>query len=397
MQQIERKEVSFTREQFYAKVWSLPTTTIAADLGCSDVLIGKLCREYNIPKPYVGYWAMLEHGKNPAKLPLPKDDRPEIQLLKFHGHPQPTEAPKPQPVFDPDILALLEKAAALPPVEVASTLSRPHPLIQVTRERLKAHDKPYYKQTPEEQHDRRPMLDVSASPTARTRALCIFDAFIKRIEQIGGQIKIVDERRAERNVVFLAGEEVHGIRLRERNRQVRLPPDPNRTWGPNTELQPTGMLLFDKGPSYFGSVLLSDTPKRPLESGLGEMIMQLIQEVGRERIRRRQEEEARKRREEEDRIRRQQEEELRKRRDDLKRRQHDEQIRLDALVRDANAWQQSRTIRRYLHAIETMLIERDGAIPTQGQVAEYLAWAQHQADRMDPLKPSPPSVLDEHM
>ena len=391
----------FTREQFYEKVWSAPATKIAKELGCSDVLIGKECKSHNIPKPSLGYWAKLAHGKKTEKPLLPKDDRPGVQTLIFNEHPTSelsTVDSQPEPVFDSDVQTFLERAQSLPQLQVPMALSRPHLLVQVTRERLNILDKPYYKQTIEEQGDHRPMLDISVSPAARIRALCIFDALIKRIEQIGGEIKIVGERRERRTVVYFAGENVQVLRLRERNRRVRLPHDPKNYFGPETELQPTGVLLFDAGPSYFESVLLSDTPKQQLlETGLRKLVVDLVREAGLKRIRIRQEQEARKRREEEERIQRQKEEKLRKMQEDLERRQQAEQTKVNRLVSDANAWDQSRIVRQYLDAICQVLLRRHGAIPTEGQTAEYLAWARQQVDRMDPLTPSPPSVLDERI
>ena len=38
-------------------VWTLPTTTIAKKIGCSDVAIAKLCKKWKISKPPRGYWA----------------------------------------------------------------------------------------------------------------------------------------------------------------------------------------------------------------------------------------------------------------------------------------------------------------------------------------------------
>jgi hypothetical protein len=54
---------SFTREEFYELVWSAPATKLGVDLGCSDVMIGKVCKSFDIPKPYSGYWAKLDNGK----------------------------------------------------------------------------------------------------------------------------------------------------------------------------------------------------------------------------------------------------------------------------------------------------------------------------------------------
>ena len=64
----------FTREEFYDFVWSAPATKLAKEIGCSDVMIGKICKSYDIPKPYLGYWARLAHGKKPERIKLPKND-----------------------------------------------------------------------------------------------------------------------------------------------------------------------------------------------------------------------------------------------------------------------------------------------------------------------------------
>jgi len=145
MKTTERETVTFTREQFYETVWSAPATKIAKELGCSDVLIGKICKACKIPKPYLGYWAKLQHGKKPKKTPLQRCDDPEIQSLTFYKHPkQETTIDKPEsdPDFDPDIQQMLDKAKSLQPVEVPPSLSRPHPLVRATRERLQARFRP---------------------------------------------------------------------------------------------------------------------------------------------------------------------------------------------------------------------------------------------------------------
>ncbi len=64
MQAPERETMTFTREEFYEKVWSAPATHIAKELGCSDVLIGKICKAYDIPKPIGGCRRRYESGKS---------------------------------------------------------------------------------------------------------------------------------------------------------------------------------------------------------------------------------------------------------------------------------------------------------------------------------------------
>ncbi|WP_247394800.1 hypothetical protein [Ralstonia pseudosolanacearum] len=51
------------RRQLYDLVWSKPRTQLAKELGVSDVMIGKMCRQLNVPAPMPGYWASLAAGR----------------------------------------------------------------------------------------------------------------------------------------------------------------------------------------------------------------------------------------------------------------------------------------------------------------------------------------------
>ncbi len=63
------------RKQLYDLVWSKPRTQLAKELGVSDVMIGKMCRQLNVPAPMPGYWASLAAGAN-AKRRYVKPDLP---------------------------------------------------------------------------------------------------------------------------------------------------------------------------------------------------------------------------------------------------------------------------------------------------------------------------------
>lgn len=62
------------RRELYELVWSKPRTQLAKHLGVSDVMIGKLCRQLNVPAPPPGYWAHIAAGgraqRRYAKPPL---------------------------------------------------------------------------------------------------------------------------------------------------------------------------------------------------------------------------------------------------------------------------------------------------------------------------------------
>lgn len=44
------------KEELEKLIWTLPSTKIAERYGCSDVMVAKLCRKWNIKKPGRGYW-----------------------------------------------------------------------------------------------------------------------------------------------------------------------------------------------------------------------------------------------------------------------------------------------------------------------------------------------------
>lgn len=403
MQMPERETITFTREQFYEKVWSAPATRIAKELGCSDVLIGKVCKLYKIPKPYLGYWARLEHGKKPKKIQLLPEGSPDLQKITFYKYPASESTisePEREVVYDPDIQHLLEKARSMAPITVTTLLTRPHTMVSATKKRRAALRRPYMERSAEEREPV-PILSIDVSESSETRALCIFDALIKRVEQLGGTIGIKTDRWSQwrfHTVACFGGEEVSQLRIRERRKQVHVPADKKKhSWDRDVEMQSTGLLVIDKGPGYVDTVLLGDTKRKRVEDGLNDLVIEFIRLAGRMRIERRQAEVARQQREEEARIARQRQEELQKRRDDLAKRQKAEQARVDELVRHASGWEQSQQIRCYLASLCDMLLERHGAIGIESEAAEYLRWAHKQANRLDPLKPSPPSVLDEHI
>lgn len=62
---------------------------------------------------------------------------------------------------------------------------------------------------------------------------------------------------------------------------------------------------------------------------------------------------------------------------------------------EAEAWHKSQAIRTYIQAARENLIEVRGEVVPDSDADGWLRWANNQADRVDPLTDSPPSVLDE--
>jgi hypothetical protein len=70
------------RSELYEKVWQMPMTRLAKELGVSDVGLAKACRRNAIPTPPRGYWAKLEAGKAVDKPALPRpESNSEVDLV----------------------------------------------------------------------------------------------------------------------------------------------------------------------------------------------------------------------------------------------------------------------------------------------------------------------------
>ena len=77
---------TITREELYELVWSMPMTRASNQLGVSDVMLGRACRERRVPRPPQGYWAPLLSEKKRSqfiKPPLPTLPVPDHTFHDF--------------------------------------------------------------------------------------------------------------------------------------------------------------------------------------------------------------------------------------------------------------------------------------------------------------------------
>jgi hypothetical protein len=57
-------------------------------------------------------------------------------------------------------------------------------------------------------------------------------------------------------------------------------------------------------------------------------------------------------------------------------------------------WKRSQTIREFLLIYRNQLQSEQQPIEVGSELEKWLDWAEQQADRLDPLVQSPPSILD---
>jgi hypothetical protein len=73
----------------------------------------------------------------------------------------------------------------------------------------------------------------------------------------------------------------------------------------------------------------------------------------------------------------------------------EEEEGVKALYAEADAWHRRRRLRVYLDAVRAAAIAEHGEVQQGSDLDRWLVWAADQADRIDPLAESPPSILDE--
>lgn len=190
----------FTRQALYDLLWSKPKTTVATELGLSDVGLGKICREANIPIPPRGYWARISAGQKPARLPFPvrglgQKDEVMIGREAWTGREERITELPPAPMFSESLAEVTQRAQKLlGNVNVAKTLANPHPLIA----RMLADDEKRRQALIDEPYSwRKPRFD---DPLARRR-LKILNALFLMLSKAGFKPSLRGEEAEELGVI----------------------------------------------------------------------------------------------------------------------------------------------------------------------------------------------------
>ena len=115
-------KVKLSREDLYELVWSKPMTHASKDLDISDVMLGKMCKQLNVPRPPRGYWAAQKsitkrHKFPKAALPnLPEADENFCRLMQLEKERRNATRPD---EFDPEDLS---EPIPAPPEEFKESL-----------------------------------------------------------------------------------------------------------------------------------------------------------------------------------------------------------------------------------------------------------------------------------
>lgn len=387
-----------TRLILYEQVWKRPTTLMAREFGLSDVGFAKLCKRNGIPRPPRGYWAMLQVGKAPPKTSLPMPERDWDVEISVQA-----------PIGDAPLAVAgegvnLAKNPSDEAVSVAETLHSAHPLVKASMPLLRVSRCSQYGLLI-------PAVGcvcVSVSKSRLRRALLIMDALIRCFERRGYTVTCParEDKLCETRVTIMGVEvpfRIDEYLLEKSGGLTGASPEKasfrlHRPWRYG-KVTPSGRLLLsvDEARCKWGvrwsglRLKWQDGKRQRLEDMIGDIVAGLDQLASYMKT----EKENDEKRERERRAEEERKAEVERRRQAMIARISEERRRVKELREEAANWHESRTLRQYIEAVRQSAGERGGDVSADSETGKWLTWAAQQADRLDPLAESPPSVLDE--
>lgn len=347
----------------------------------SDVGLKKVCIRNRIPVPVQGHWQKLKAGKQCRRIPLPAMKHPSTISLMSRPAAKAADAEPPPP--DP----ATEAEKKFRPVEVAETLARPHAVTSAMREELNRKKPDDYGAIHCVEPD---VLPARIHPESKGRLLRIADALLKGFERRGFELRGGNRGlRISSGLQIVVDEEAYSISIEERMRRETHKPTPDEAgrlrrgryvWMRNYDYHPTGEFTLKIEPCYGSGIQSSwkDTRNQRIEQRLNEVMVSLRRHAALRKVERARAQRRAARFEAEQ-----------QRRADLRARVEAEQDAMAKLESDFDAWNRAERIRAFVAVVESHPEHRsDAGMP------DWAKWARGCADRIDPLKDAPPSILD---
>ncbi len=369
----------WNREELYKDVWEQPLTKLMEKHGVSAVMLGKVCRKLKVPLPGRGYWAKLAFGKQgPRPLLPPAKDLPVITRVKPpESQPKQVEPPPPPAPEPTDQEYLRIKAVEGRPI-VIKPGARRHPLIVSTAKAMKGarvDNKGFLMPDWEQVH-----VDLRVSRNTLHRALAILNAVILAIEAENFPVKVGHGRDGTTARIF--GFDVP-FSIVEKYRQKGMREVTEYSWTHRRmEYEPKGELEFRIG-SGWNAWRYNDTKKRLLEESLPTLVGALMRE-GRARIIQA----------EQDRLAAIEQQKRNIARMELQAQIDAEEKKVAAFDGWVTAWTRAGHYRDFIAALEKSWAQQGADLSVESENGKQIIWMKQQADRLDPLVKSPPSILD---
>ena len=373
------KSTTIKRSELYEKVWSIPTSRLAREFGILDVALGKTCRRHSIPKPPLGYWAKLEHGKAVKKTALPKSQVGdyEITIDAFERPEICTEDSNPEQVEMADQL-IRRITMDDNPIPSCNSLDNAHKYVKMAYRSLRNARKDESNiLTPKT----RRCLPIHVSAECLNRALLIMHSLLSLLKEYNismdldrlDKICILGHKISFSLRESVDKEEIELTAKEERERELY----PWRHAGPKCKYIPNGKLSLSINEECHPSGLRrrwSDTKKQKVGQFLKRFLVSAIEiSVHQETLSRRNRRWEREREEE------------RKQQAEISHRRWQEQRRVEELEDQVAQWVKSQQIRSYVLHVRSEAIRKHGGIEEGSPLGEWLKWARRRADIIDPV------------
>ena len=362
------QSAKWDRQELYEKVWQFPLRKLAAEYNISDVGLANVCRKLEIPLPGLGHWTKISCGHTIPRPPLPEVESLPV-LIRQIREPDTPVLPEDAPELD----KIERIAARITPSVTKAMLA--HPVIEKTRLVLSEARTPDGEKLWASREVE--WLDLRVTKDCLARALRIMAVIIHMLEEQGFKI-VVEKKASESTSAIVYGEKIR-FGLIERSRQVKPAPKPNGSSHysyDSIRLEPTGILSIEVWNYYSGGPqkVWRDRESAKLEEQLPKCVAGMMGIALKERA----DEKARQERE----LARQNR--IAKVEAELEKIEVEEK-KIRVLRKEAIAWHRAERIRKYIAAV------RESGVKD----AERIAWAERQADRIDPLKVTPKSIVDD--
>ena len=400
------RRFTMTRQELYKLVWTKPLGEVAAELGITKPEVDSLCCWHKVPRPWSGYWRLkaLNMPAAPAPLPDPEKDG-EFEI-------RPNAITVRDRELRRQVASEMIRIGESDLFTVRESLRGCHRLVSRSNKLMKDKKSRPWMDNGQISSPEGSVNDRVSQANVR-RALLLMDALLRGFEGLGYGVGLDREGRGA-TFVELMGVRVH-FNVREYWAIKELEkenPDPlEGEYGIPKErrrikLVPAGRLrleyrciyesrhhrqsCFESPYDCFEERLLRDEKNSRLEESLKAFACEVVDMAacGKEALalaeRREQEKwETYKRKQEEERLRAIKLAEILA-----------EQARVDALIAESERWEKSNRLRDYIKAKMARAEAQGKDVGPNSAAGKWRKWALDQADRLDPLKKSPPSILD---
>jgi len=357
--------------------------TLAKKYGISDVGLAKVCRKLTIPLPGRGYWARKQAGQKVSQDPLPDIKEKDKVLLQKPAPPK--EHPTTEELWADDERAQIARLEGLSRESLLKRGDLSHPLIVQARAKLaKANESPHGILWTAEQ-----CLDIRVSRSSLGRAIRVMAGVIAMFEAGGFTVSLGNGHRQETTATIYGQKIKFGLVEQVDRIQTTMAPsgggvDCVLKYGaqPPVGREPSGKLLIE---------VLDSWSKKRWKDGktaqLEDLVPKALAGFIRIALGRRAEEEKRaaEGRERQNRI---------DERDRVLAAIKAEKVRVRALRHLATDWLRAEQLRSFISAASHAGSQRGQSAEPGTPFGDWLSWAAKQADRLDPLKESPESIVD---